>query len=53
MARYDDILNFNPIPTGSGLRIGVVVCRFNADVCEGCCLPAPHSCWNSAWPRQT
>ncbi|MFO1380167.1 MAG: 6,7-dimethyl-8-ribityllumazine synthase [Chitinivorax sp.] len=35
MARYDDILEFEPNLTGSGLRIGVVVCRFNADVCEG------------------
>jgi 6,7-dimethyl-8-ribityllumazine synthase len=35
MARYDDILEFEPNLTGNGLRIGIVMSRFNTDVCEG------------------
>ncbi len=35
MARYDDILEFEPNLNGSGMRIGIVMSRFNTDVCEG------------------
>ncbi|MEW9900133.1 6,7-dimethyl-8-ribityllumazine synthase [Chitinivorax sp. PXF-14] len=35
MARYDNILEIEPNHTGSGLRIGIVMARFNTDVCEG------------------
>ena len=35
MARYDDILEFEPNLTGNGQRIGIVMSRFNTDVCEG------------------
>ena len=35
MARYDDIEEFEPDHRGAGLRIGIVLSRFNADVGEG------------------
>jgi 6,7-dimethyl-8-ribityllumazine synthase len=35
MARYDDILEFEPGLDGAGLRIGIVMSRFNIDVSEG------------------
>ena len=35
MARYDDILELEPALDGAGLRIGIVMSRFNIDVCEG------------------
>lgn len=41
MPRFDDITEFEPDLDGRGLRIGVVMSRFNQDVCEGllsaCC----------------
>ena len=35
MARYDDILELEPRHDGRGLRVGVVMSRFNIDVAEG------------------
>jgi 6,7-dimethyl-8-ribityllumazine synthase len=35
MARYDDILEVEAGLDGAGLRIGIVMSRFNIDVCEG------------------
>jgi 6,7-dimethyl-8-ribityllumazine synthase len=35
MPRYDDIYEYPEDTDGSGLRIGVVMSRFNQDVCEG------------------
>jgi 6,7-dimethyl-8-ribityllumazine synthase len=35
MARYDNIPEFEPDLNGQGLRIGIVMSRFNQDVCEG------------------
>ena len=35
MARYDDIEELEPQHDGEGLRIGIVVGRFNADVGDG------------------
>lgn len=35
MARYDDILELEPRLDGRGLRVGVVMSRFNIDVAEG------------------
>lgn len=35
MARYDNIPEFDIDLDGRGLRIGVVMARFNLDVCEG------------------
>lgn len=35
MARYDNIPEFEPDLNGHGLRIGIVMSRFNQDVCEG------------------
>ena len=35
MARYDDILEIEPNLKGSGLRVGIVMSRFNIDVPEG------------------
>ncbi|HZP86452.1 MAG TPA: 6,7-dimethyl-8-ribityllumazine synthase [Burkholderiales bacterium] len=35
MARYDDILELDPELDGAQLRIGIVMSRFNLDVCEG------------------
>ena len=35
MARYDDILELEPGLDGRGLRVGVVMSRFNIDVAEG------------------
>jgi 6,7-dimethyl-8-ribityllumazine synthase len=35
LARYDDILELEPGLEGRGLRIGVVMSRFNIDVAEG------------------
>ncbi len=35
MARYDNIVEFDPNLNGQGLRVGVVMSRFNIDVCEG------------------
>ena len=35
MARYDDILEIEPNLSGRGLRVGIVMSRFNIDVSEG------------------
>jgi 6,7-dimethyl-8-ribityllumazine synthase len=35
MARYDNIEELEPDPRGAGLRIGIVMSRFNTDVGEG------------------
>ena len=35
MARYDNIYEFEPNLDGTGLRVGIVMSRFNTDVCEG------------------
>lgn len=35
MARYDNILELEPSLAGAGLRIGIVMSRFNQDVGEG------------------
>ncbi|HBV20853.1 MAG TPA: 6,7-dimethyl-8-ribityllumazine synthase [Nitrosomonas sp.] len=35
MAYYDDILEFEPDLNGDGLRIGIVMSRFNIDIGEG------------------
>lgn len=35
MARYDNISEFEPDLNGRDLRIGIVMSRFNQDVCEG------------------
>jgi 6,7-dimethyl-8-ribityllumazine synthase len=35
MARYDDIREIDPDLNGAGLSIGIVMSRFNQDVCEG------------------
>jgi 6,7-dimethyl-8-ribityllumazine synthase len=35
MPHYDDIYEFDQNLAGAGLRIGVVMARFNLDVCEG------------------
>ena len=35
MARFDDIFELEPTLAGHGLRIGMVMSRFNADVGEG------------------
>lgn len=35
MARYDDILELEPRLDGRGLRIGIVMSRFNIDAAEG------------------
>ena len=35
MARFENIQEIPPRHEGSGLRIGVVMSRFNPDVCEG------------------
>jgi len=35
MARYDDILELEPKFEGHGLRVGIVMSRFNPDVGEG------------------
>jgi 6,7-dimethyl-8-ribityllumazine synthase len=35
MARYDNIPEFDIDLDGHGLRVGVVMARFNQDVCEG------------------
>lgn len=35
MARYDNIPEFDIDLDGRGLRVGVVMARFNQDVCEG------------------
>lgn len=35
MARYENIYEYESILAGEGLRIGLVMSRFNQDVCEG------------------
>jgi 6,7-dimethyl-8-ribityllumazine synthase len=35
MARYEDIIEYETDLNGRGLRIGIVMSRFNRDVCEG------------------
>jgi 6,7-dimethyl-8-ribityllumazine synthase len=35
MPRYDAIFEYEPCLAGSGLTIGIVMSRFNPDVCEG------------------
>ncbi len=35
MARFENIREIDPNLNGTGLRVGVVMARFNIDVCEG------------------
>jgi 6,7-dimethyl-8-ribityllumazine synthase len=35
MPRYDAIFEYEPSLAGSGLSVGIVMSRFNPDVCEG------------------
>ncbi len=35
LSRYDGIAEFEPSLDGAGLRVGVVMARFNLDICEG------------------
>jgi len=35
MPRYDAIFEYEPSLAGSGLTVGIVMSRFNPDVCEG------------------
>lgn len=35
MARYDNIRELEPNMAGKGMKIGIVMSRFNVDVCEG------------------
>ncbi|WP_263771679.1 6,7-dimethyl-8-ribityllumazine synthase [Propionivibrio soli] len=35
MARYDNIYEYESVLAGEGLRVGLVMSRFNQDVCEG------------------
>ena len=35
MARFEDILEHEPSLAGAGLRVGIVMSRFNIDICEG------------------
>jgi 6,7-dimethyl-8-ribityllumazine synthase len=35
MARYDNILELEADLNGEGMRIGIVMSRFNLDICEG------------------
>jgi 6,7-dimethyl-8-ribityllumazine synthase len=35
MARYDDIFEIEPVLRGTGLRVGIIMSRFNIDVSEG------------------
>jgi 6,7-dimethyl-8-ribityllumazine synthase len=35
MARYDNIVELDPDYDGSKLKIGIIMSRFNLDVCEG------------------
>jgi 6,7-dimethyl-8-ribityllumazine synthase len=35
MSRYDNIEEFEPDHRGAGLRVGIVVARFNSDIGEG------------------
>lgn len=35
MARFDNIREIDPNLNGAGLKVGVVMARFNLDVCEG------------------
>ncbi len=35
MARYENIYEYEPTLTGSGLAIGIIMSRFNQDICEG------------------
>ncbi len=34
-ARYDGIVELEPDFAGTGLRVGIVMARFNLDICEG------------------
>jgi 6,7-dimethyl-8-ribityllumazine synthase len=38
MPHFEHIPEIEPNHDGSGLRIGIVMCRFNTDVCEGLLL---------------
>jgi 6,7-dimethyl-8-ribityllumazine synthase len=42
MARYDDILELDVNLDGAGLRVAVVMSRFNIDVCEGLLAACTH-----------
>ena len=42
MARYDDVLELDTDLRGEGLRVGVVMSRFNIDVCEGLLAACTH-----------
>ena len=35
MARFENIYEYAPILNGNGLAVGIVMSRFNQDVCEG------------------
>jgi len=42
MARYEDIAELEPNLDGAGLRIGIVMSRFNVDICEGLLAACTH-----------
>ena len=35
MDRYESIYEYNSLPTGDGLAVGIVMSRFNQPICEG------------------
>jgi 6,7-dimethyl-8-ribityllumazine synthase (EC 2.5.1.9) len=41
MATYDNIYEIDSNFDGSALRIGIVMSRFNRDICDGCWAHVP------------
>ncbi|MBP6710021.1 MAG: 6,7-dimethyl-8-ribityllumazine synthase, partial [Propionivibrio sp.] len=35
MPRYENIYEYEPVLAGKGLTVGIVMSRFNQDICEG------------------
>ena len=35
MSRFENITEIDPNLNGAGLKVGVVMARFNLDICEG------------------
>lgn len=40
MSRFDNVFEYDNNLDGAGLRVGIVMSRFNLPVCEACSRPA-------------
>jgi len=53
MGTTDNIFELDPVYQGAGLKIGIVMSRFNKDICEGLLSACEIELAASALPRTT